>query len=900
MNNEYKFFLNFKRDNVIIEIEEPSMFDSFSHSIERKRNGFAVDMYLFAENTSLLFTNSTYSKSDMHEDIDGTLLFNLSHGLKRIIDAYNVYGPDAEIELTINYNGVQLTKCDFDLEDIDSDLLSYFKCSFIENNIRAKHKIREDDVIINLYAEKNLDNINIVKLQPINVLLLSKPTFAESKWIKSDIPYFPSIGAPAPGDVSTKLEAGSAFRYFNFCRAITKSGLEDTLVPSPLDYSNSFTDTYDGTMKILYCKTAKKDVKFKIVPDVEFIHIQNGRTGYPNKSRLSLTLRVSNGIGINDSIKYVLYDKECIGTATQTEKMPVLIEFTLPTILNEGEFVTLFWEYSWDSGTISLDGNYSAINNYSHVNFKDCTVEVTAVESTINSVIQGVRWIDCLKKSSEIISGLPVDAPRIDAGGEYYNTIISNGGGVRNISNIPFNVKTKDIFDMGKMVAQDYQITDSNIIIGEYSDFFSSRVLRVFNVKPDEKFSWNTNKEYRIKTFNYEFKNFEQDRQEQRTLDAVHTQAQILMPNLKTVNTKDVKIEQILDAYKIDSLRRLGINPDTIDSSLSDDTDLVMLKVAPIMGLRIENYIGLLNISSIPSGVKIYTDNFRWDKIGLSVASSFEILTGLNIGTYSVTVIESTVLTLAKITGGINKSENKIVSIRYSLPNVNFVSETDQEFSNITGVISKETFTNMYYSKIRNIKKWLPFLATCSMRYENGKLKISFLKSNQDLSTRLNSETINLIEKNDIEINDIAELKKITDRKFDITIYLNNPHDILEIFKEINTRNADGTIGGCYGFLDINGDTIYGYPEKLEFIPLENKIEATCLEKYEPGNGVINLEEASKLLYSQYSSYGVYFTIYNIDGTVFCKEKRFTKIKIRGIAYTDLIAFIEELDKYIS
>lgn len=897
--SDYTFFLHFKNDDVRMQIEEPFLFDAFSHSMERKDGNFAVDVCLFAENTSLHFTNSAYSKSDSdYEDIDGTVMFHLSHGLKRIIDSYKEHGPDGEIELSINYLGLPLTVCDFDLEDIDTDLESYFKCGFIENNIRSKHKIREDDIMINMYAETDLDGRVIEKLVPLKVLLPSKSTFANSKWLKTDIPYF---NAGAPGDITTKIAAGSAYNFFNFCRNPIENGIEDTLQPSPLEFANEFVDTYDGTMKIVDCKTAKKGVKFKVTSDVSFTHIHNGRQGYANKSSLTLTLRISTGVGLYDSTKYVLYTKEFVGTETQTDVVPAIIEFDLPVTLNEGEFVTFFWEYKWDSGTIALTTQYGEVENYSHVSFNDCTIEMEAVESVINSAIQGTRWIDALKKSSEIISGLPVDAPRIDVGGEYYDTIISNGGGIRNISNIPFTVKAKDIFEMGKMVAQDYQIADNKILVGEYKDFYSNRLLRVFNVKPDEKFSWNTNKDYRIKTFDYKFKNYEQDRQEQRTLDAVHTEEQILMPNSKTIDSKKIDIDQILDAYKIDSLRRLGIDPETKDSSLSDDTDLVMLKVTQLDANHLENYIGLLNISvSTNNIIKVFSTNFRWDKIGLGLTSSFKIVAGSNAGTFKVDKIESTILTLTRLTGTTGLSEGKIIEIEYSLEGVNFIAETDQNFSDISGVLSKETYINLYYSKHRNILKWLPYLATCSMRFPESELKISFLKSNQDLSTTLYTESEPLIEKESIPVEDIAELKLVTDRKFTVNIYLNNPGDIIKIFNDMNVRNPDGSIGGYYGFEDNKGETIYGYPDKLDYLPLENKLEATCLEKYELGNGVIELFDADKKLYSQYTSFGVYVTIYNENGSVYIKEKRFTKIKLNGILYTDLQSFLNDLEIYFS
>lgn len=890
----YTFFLRFVKDDVTIEIEEPFEFDAFSHSIERKLNGFSNDVYLFAETTSLLFTNTAFARTDEYEDIDGTVMFNLTHGLKRIIDSYKEYGADGDIELSIYYDDIQITRCDFDLEDVDTDLLTYFKCGFIDGSRRAKHKAKEDDVMVNIYSDVNLDGQPIEKLEPMKVLLWNRPISVGSKWIKTDIPY-----AGAPNNVTTKFPTGG-YRYFNFCKAITESGIEDTLSPSAFDASNVYSDTYDGSMKIIDSKTSKKQITVKITCDIEMTHIQNGRVGYANETELLLYLRVSKSPVEADSVLYQLYSRKFSGTETQSAKVPVDISFTLPTGLSNGEFVTLFWEYKWDSGTIALTADYSQIDNYSHIDFLDNTVEIDAVEESINSVIQGVRWIDVLKKSAEIISGLTVDAPRIDVGGEYYNTLVTTGGGVRNISNIPFNIKTKDAFDMGMMVAMDYQVSDSTILVGQYTDFFSDKLLRQFTVPPSEKFNWNTSKEYRIKTFDYKFKNYEQDRDEQYTLDAVHTEEQLLLPNVKPTNIKKVEIVQILDTYKIDSLRRLGIDTETEDSSLTDDTDLVMLKIVPMSEGLLQTYAGKLSITATANGIKIYSTEFRWDKIGLGLTSSFSILSGPNTGSYTVLVIESELLTLEKISAVNNVSEVNIISIEYSLEGVYYMSERDEQFSEVTGVLAPDAFANLIYTKSRNIERWKPFLSTCAMNYIGGEIQVSFLKSNQELYTKLKTESTGIKEIDSIKVDDIAELRRLTDNIFTVTIYLDDATDIINIFNEQNVRNPDGTIGGYYEFIGPDGKSVFGYPKKMEFIPFENKIEAVCFERYEPGNGFVYLNDADRSLYKQYAAFGIYITVYNADDTIFCYEKRFTRIIINGKRYTEIELFLNDLELFFS
>jgi hypothetical protein len=891
---KYKYYLVFKNDNVTLEIEEPFMFDAFSHSIERKKNGWAIDVHLFAENSELLFTNSAFSKTTQFEDIDGTILLNLSHGLKRIIDAYETYGPDAIIEFQIFFNDTLFTSCDLDLDEVDTDLLTFFKCGCIENNIRSKFKLREDDVVIDIYADKDLDGNSITPLAPLKVLLKSKPIQALSKWIKTDIPY-----AGAPGGVTNKFPAGSGYTYFNFAKNPILFGINDSLIPSPFVNSNPYNDTYDGTMKIIDAKSTKTNLHIKATQDMTVTHKWNGREGYIDSSGLNLIARVSYGTGFSDNTMYILWSVTFTGRITQSTVVPSVIDFDLPIPLREGEFLTLWWQHDYTDSTTALTSDYSAIDNYSHIICNDTQFEITANETTINSVIQGIRWIDLLKKSSEIISGLPVDAPRLDVGGEYYNTICVNGAGIRNIDSIPFNIKTKDAFETGMMVALDYQINEDVVRVGLYEDFFSDRLLRSFNIKPDNKFRWNTNKDYRIKTFDYLFRNYEQDRQEQSTLDAVHTQMQKLLPNPKTKATKKVQIEQILDVYKIDSLRRLGIDTETKDSSLSDDTTLAFISVTELPGSHLETHTGNFYINVTVGGIKIVSTNFRWDKIGLGLTSSFEILTGQNAGTYSITLIESSVLTLTAIVVPSRVTVSEIITFRYSLVGVSLISRTNEGFSNISGVISPNNYGNLIFSIQRNIiSGWLPFLATCTMRMLGKIIPVSLFINNRNLITQLTTEANEVVDTADINTDTIAPLKKITDREFSVDIFLDNPTDIEDIFNEVTERNADGTIGGYFDFKTPNNKVVKGYAKKLDYIVKENKIEADCLEKYD--DDYYNILLINRTSYSRYEIFGIYVTLYDNEGIEIFSSKRFNKIKIENIVYNNLFEFINDLQVYFS
>lgn len=890
----YTFFLNFKDDSNIVQIEEPFMFDAFSHAIEQKKNGWARDVNLFAENSELLFTNSYFSPTAHQIDIEGKNIFNLSHALKNIFDAYETFGPDANIEFQIFYKGTLLIACDLDLEDIDSDLETYFQCGCIENSTRAKHKRNEDDVIVDLYANKDIDGNPITPLVPKKILYKSKPFLQNSKWIKTDIPY-----SGAPNGVTNKFPAGGGYVRFNFCKNPILYGIADTLVPNPFGNNMSVATTYNGNGKIIDAKSTLTNSILTVTSDITQVHKYNGRMGYTNMTYLRLKARVSYGTGISDNTIYTLYDSTITSSNTQTVAVPPVITWNVPGTIRQGEFLTVWWEYFWTESTIALTADYNAIDNYSHIIFNDCTMEMSSVSTTINSVVEGVTWYEMKSKAAENISGLPVNSPRTAPGGEYENIYVLSGNGIRNISGKPFNVKTKKAFETGMMIALDYQVNNNIIEEGSYEDYFSNELLHTFTVKPDNKFKWNTNKDYRIKTFDFGFKKYEQDRDEQKTLDAIHTTSQWLLPNAKTNDPKKVEVEQIVDNYKIDSLRRLGINPETKDSSLEDDDSIIFIDTVPIDNGHTEFYTGKLYVSTTATGIKIVSTAFRWDKIGLSPLSQFQITTGSNAGHYSISLIESTVLTLTTIstTAG-TLTENEVISIQYTIPDVQLMSRTDEGFAFIDGIIAPNKCGNLYISIKRNMEKWYSFLATCGMRYITKAIDNKYFKANDALVTRLNTETVNVVDKASIQIIDIADKKKVTDRVFSIDVFVRGPLDVPPIIKRMEQRNPDGTIGGFFRFKLPDGSFRDGYPYKFDYIVKEGKIEAECLEKYY--DDFFDITTADLANYSGFELNGIYVTLKLTNLTELFTMKRFTKIKINGVLYSDITQFNNVLQTYFN
>ncbi len=884
-----KYYLTFLDYNKTFRIAEPFQYDSFSITMEEKQNGFSTDMKIFADNSELEFTDSCFEKCEQFEDIDGTIYENLTHHLKRIIDAYNEYGPDAQIIFSEYVDDVLHIQCGLDLESVDTDLCTYFKCGCAEIGKKYNFKINEDSVVIDLYSDKDLFGNTIQKLEPVKILTVSNSIQTKSKWIKTDIYY-----SGAPNGITNKIPAGS-YVYFNFAKNPILYGISDSLVPSPFDDVNNYHDTYNGNMKIIDSKSIIDNIVFKFTNNMVITHKWNGRIGYINYSSLSLKVRISSGITSAESTVYTVWITEFNGTLTQSLTVPETIEWNCPIALNEGQFITYWWHWNLTPSTTSLSIEYNDIDNYSNIVINDCNLEISANETTINTITNGLLWIDTLKKSSEIISGLPVDAPIIE--NEYRKIAILNGAGIRNISGIPFNVKTKDLFETCLMIGLDYKVTEEDVKIASYSDFHSDKVIRTFE-NTNDTLSFNTNKNYRIKTLEYKFRNIEQDKDEINTLDAVHTEQHRLMPNLKTKNTKLVDVSIIVDSYKIETLKRQGLGTDYETSSLSDDNTLIALSITDLEQNHYETYTGKFYISTTENGIKIVSKNFKWTILGMIVTGEFQILQGSNSGNYTIYSIEDTVLTLVNNGTNINVSKDEIITIRYKIYGVQYKSRTNEGFSYINGIIAPDRYSNLILSIRRNLKNWIPYIASCVSNMVGKIIKVNYVKSNRNLVTRLDNETELLADTADINVNDILELRKVTNRTFECEFYLNDGDNINQIFNELNTKNSDNTIGGCLQFKTKCGGYIKGYPIKIEYVNKLNKLEGVYKEKYE--NDSFYIDSQDRINYSRFIMNGIYVTLFDNNDIEIFNSKRFTKIKINGISYTDIDTFIDKLHEYFS
>ena len=126
----YRFFLNFKNDNTgRVEISEPVKFDSANFVIEQDKKRYGRDVFYGNEEVSLEFYKGIYENG-------------LTHEFERLIQYYNDFGFESEVEFIVQLDNIDFVVGILDFELAETDQIEYFKTKVIQNTKQAIVKRR--------------------------------------------------------------------------------------------------------------------------------------------------------------------------------------------------------------------------------------------------------------------------------------------------------------------------------------------------------------------------------------------------------------------------------------------------------------------------------------------------------------------------------------------------------------------------------------------------------------------------------------------------------------------------------------------------------------------------------------------------------------------------------------
>jgi hypothetical protein len=760
--NAFKHYLEI--NSVRTQILEPIGFDASNFVCEQDKDGYGRDVY--------------YGNTDIELEFHYEYGINeLPSGLEILLDQENLNGSESDVNYILTKNGIDFNIGQLDFAGATTDNESYFKCKVIQNNQQAKIKKRSK-VKVDAFATKDLDDNTITPIDTVSLLLKAKPIDKISNWSEKSLSNIQQIGSAFNCQINIPI-----------ANALTKYGVGVSYSPfdevfQGLDVSFEQSNAYRYANRLITAENTLTNAKLII----KNLNVQ-GFTNY-GTFRVGYSRAIFDGNGnwiSNVGTTTNLYENTgSINIVNQT------YEVDLP-IMQSGESLIVDVNCFFAStGLLSYDMQF---NSYSVE-----SVEITATETGIDSVIKGVRYIDLIKQNYKAIGSLPVNAPKFDVGGQFYNQICFSGKLIRQIINEPFYLELDKTIESLLEVNATPQINDNEIYIGQYQDFYSDVNMGTYLQLPEVEAKFTKNEKYLINTFKFGYNKFEQDRDEDNTLDSIHTDSEWYLPCDNSINSKELKLPFVRDAYKIESVRRRATEKDNTSNESDDDIFIVdVIEVAPGTTRTISGTFTTF-LSDENNTFKILANrNFRWDLLGFKVGDTINGLLVLEI--------TSSLLTLAWDGGSF--SGLAFLTLTYPITDVLYTTRTNEGLLFSQNLLNADKYANLRYSIKRNMSHWFPYLATAGKFIPTKTIKNSYFKSNGEAITKFIGETANTTEKEDIAISNITS-KKILSQNMYMTTLVIEFEDLATLIGKIQTQR------GYINVQDHKGNIVSGYIVSLD------------------------------------------------------------------------------------
>ena len=692
---------------------------------------------------------------------------DLPTGLELILEQENITGAESDVNYILQKNGVDFTIGQLDFASAETDYKSYFKCSVIQNNDRSIIKKREK-IKVDLFAKEDLDKNVIEPINTSRLLLRAKPVNKVSDWNTN-------------GEFT--YNTGANFYLFPWPN-IVNYGISSTWTPFERLGQNARDFKIIKAQNKLTNIVLNLSLKFKVTSVYNaFIQIKLfNETSNTFQDIASIPL--PNGVNIVHNISHTI---------------------NFNTDIQQGIFLLAYIE----------------IQQYRRFIVYDGSLNITANEIGVDSVIEVVRYIDLIKQTYKTTAGFIVNAPKYDIAGQFYDNFCFSGKLIRQIKNEPFYSTISDVNESLIELNADAELTGNKTVsIGQYSDFYSNVKMGSYPMLPEASAKFTKNERYLINKFSFGYDKFEQDREEDNTIDAIHTDSEWFVPNDNSINEKSVKVNYIRDAYFIESVRRRSTEKKTTSNNSDDDIFIVDgIELAPGQTNTITG-VFTVQISNSQNTFKILAnDNFRWDLLGFQVGNTMTVLYNNTTYNLQVSAIESAIVTLAW-PNPITFNGETYLSVTYPLTGVDLVIRTNEELDFTENIINSDNYANLRYSIKRNMSYWFPYLATVGKFIPTKEITNSYFKSNGNAIIKFSYESESIKENASILISELSNLKILSQNIFETTIVIEF-EDMVNLMGKIQTER---------GYIEVDnhsGNIVKGYIVDLSHTWATNECKIT-------------------------------------------------------------------------
>jgi len=877
-DNSLRHWLDFTTPNYgRVEITEPLNFDSFSFKIKQRNDGFGRDKEIGAEEIDLEFGNVYGEKAEFPQTlINGTIVYELSHRLDLLFEAKKEGGSECDIKYIVSQNDVDFVMGLLDIPESTDDCYSYLKCSVVQNTNKALIE-RKKDIKANVFSTVDTFGNPQIPLEKTKVLLKSKPIIQSSKWGDKSVNNIQQIGTALNCQISIPVS-----------NKLLKSDIQDSYAPfdvvfQGLDVTFEENNKYRYANSFLTAKEALSGIKLKI-----------NKLSVSGTTNLgTYTLNITRAI-FDDDGNWVANVGDAIQPIIEENFVSITdqdYEIDIPD-MNQGETLNVSMTcFFATSGLVSFDMNFTS--------FSIESMEITLTSTAINSVIDGVPYFDFLEHGIKSISGLEFVANDMETG-EFKDQFVFNGNLIRQKINTPLNFVFKDEMNDLKETNSDYQIYNDKVGVFQYPDFYRFQDMGAFLQIPDLKFERKFNDRFKKISLNYSYKTYEQDRNEQNTVDAFHTEAQFLFPNTKVDEDLPIAINHIRDPFTIETARREAISSTT---ALTTDDKIFIIDCVQLPEGSTGTITRQLQMQvREPFGLNIRSNGFKWSLLGFENADLVTITFGENQGDYYVLQYTDDILELTTV--GLTLPEFSglsLITFKYPLSGVSWVNRTDEGFELIENIENANEVSNLKYTIKRNLTRnaWSSYLATICKDNLDGVIRNTDFKVNGLLTTQFYGGEI-LEEKADIIVSTLSE--KILDKyeyKTQVAIGFEEAKQLIE--DVINLR-------GFIRIYDTQNRVIKIHPKLLDMSWADGVMEIVGESRNESDFIVITSNTEGINIFNVgydtiinreldwFKIINDYVQIFDNDQKPLINATNFRKISVNGILFTDVDLFYQTLD----
>ena len=749
----YRHFLFFERTNETIEIDEPFGFDSASHKVERENNRFGKNI-----------TFTDFDKVELH---DGQ-----NHQFLKVKDEIENFGWECRIDYILTKNDIQLKVGKVD--GITSKIfLHKIELQIIQDNFKS-YLNKNKTVKINAFSNKDLQDNDIDPCRARSIFLKPKPIKQKSEW-----------GAKQLNDFISGFGSSSLRYLIPINNNLINFGIEDSF--SPFDEKKLFVGS---------------SVFGEVINANRFITTKNTLTG--------LTINIENF-----NFTYTIFGIE----------PQVNLHFTKFTFINNA--LTVLEDNILASGQISnfnqtittdlLSGQSLAIyvyvifpvavGNTINFNLNSQNLKIEATSQSIGTVIKGIRLNDIIRHAVNSMGGILESS--IFTNENYINSFVMNGRMIGGLDDLPFYYDFNNLVGTFNLEAgADFQIKNENEFdFLPINDFYKDVEIGQFVELPDHEWTINANERLSINLFEIAFKKSSKDRENNisNTIDDVHTDIQLKVDSNIADVVQKIDLDHIRSAFLIEQQRRKANIVEEQSKTLENDDDLFAIDCVNVPPNFKQNFTKLLNVQAVNQELTFLSDGtFKWSNLGLLVGQQItengHLLQVIQITDYSLRTQRLNNFT-ADFTGQI------ITKIEYSPQGVDYINRTNEGFAFVSGVETPENYSNLRFSLKRIFNNYKSWYNTAGQYLIGKNINVTKISINENLITRLSSETQNVIDKASIVIDDQKLVKGLN---LNVKVFCNFAK-ATELISNIENER------GYVSVLKNNNKVVLGYPYNLDY-----------------------------------------------------------------------------------